>query len=115
MQGRKDEGNRLRALARMFWYFYSILCILFIGVIIADLLLVWGVGFSHGVTLYVNNFGEGFEEQLELLSVIPWITITFFRTVEDAARPGRKKLSLTKEELALFRKWVADERGPKSS
>jgi len=99
----------------MLWYFYSLLSILFIGVILADFLLVWGVGFSDGVTIYVNSFGEGFQEQLELLSVVPWITITFFRTVEDAARPSQKKVKLTADELALFRKWVADVRGQQST
>jgi len=101
----------LTAAGRLVWDFYSVLSILFIGVIIADLLLVWGVGFTNGVTLYVNRFGEGLQEQVELLSVIPWITVTFFRTVEDAARPSRKRVSLTADELALFRRWVAEARG----
>jgi hypothetical protein len=101
-------------VARFVWYVYSVLCVLFIGVILADLLLVWGVGFSDGVTLYVNKLGEGFQEQIELLSTVPWIVVTFFRTVEDAVRPGMMRVRMTSEEWASFKKWLVEMRGRKA-
>jgi len=103
--------SKLAEIGRMIWFFYSLLCIVFIGVIVADLLLIWGVGITNGVTLYVNNFGEGFQEQLELLSLIPWITVTFIRTFEDAAQPSKKRVRLTAQEWAAFKKWLVDVRG----
>jgi hypothetical protein len=99
----------------MLWYFYSILCILFIAILVVDLLLIWGVGFSGGVTIYVNNFGEGFGEQLEFLSLVPWITITLLRTMEDAAQPSKKKIRLTTTEWAAFKKWLVESRGSPDS
>jgi len=105
----------LYAIARALWYFYSVLCVLFVGVLVADFLLVWGIGFSRGVTLYVNHFGEGLQEQLELLSLVPWITVTFIRTVEDAIQPTRKRIKLTAEEWVAFRKWLIEGRSRKPS
>jgi len=102
-------------IARMLWLFYSLLCVLFVGVLIADLLLVWAIGAPNGVTLYVNRFGEGFQEQLQLLSLVPWITVTFIRTLEDAAQPNRKNMKLTVQEWAAFKKWITGVREPRSA
>ena len=99
--------GKLRSMGRAAWYVYSLLCIFFIGVIVVDLLLIWGLGFQHGIILYVNNFGEGFSEQLEFLSMVPWIVVTAIRTVEDAARFEKPKIRLTKEEWAVFRQWLS--------
>jgi hypothetical protein len=92
----------------MLWYFYSVMSILFIGVLIADLLLIWGVGYTQGVLVYVNQGGEGFQEQLEFLSVVPWVTITFFRTFEDALQPSTKNVRMTADEWKAFRQWFND-------
>ena len=107
------EGGRLNAAARLVWDVYSLVCVLFIAVIIVNLLLVWGIGYADGVTLYVNNLGEGVQEQLEILSLVPWVTVTFFRTIEDTARPGRKHVRVTAEERSALRKWLAEKRRQK--
>ncbi len=101
------EMGRLRSAARVAWYVYSLLSIFFIAVIIVDLLLIWGLGFSNGVIIYVNKQGEGFSEQLQILSVVPWIAVTAIRTLEDAVKLEKPKVRLTKEEWTVFKEWLA--------
>lgn len=103
---------KLRSVARAIWYGYSLLCVLFLGVIVADLLLIWRVGFQAGVLIYVNKLGEGYIEQIQIMSVVPWIAVTAVKTVQDAISLEKPKTRLTREEWAAFREWHARNHNP---
>ena len=73
--------SKLRKAAEVFWLYYSAVSGLFLIGVVIDLLYIWYVAYSNGVILYVNKFGEGLEEMVIIVSVLPWLVIVLGRTM----------------------------------
>lgn len=80
----------------MIWLYYSAVSCLFLIGLIIDLLYIWSTAYANGVTIYVNNFGEGNTEMIIFVSLLPWLTVTLGRT-------------LTRIEPSRGRRWLAAE------
>ena len=70
---------------------------LFLIGLLIDLIYVWSVGYSDGVVVYVNKFGEGNVETLIFASTIPWLAITLGRDL-GRVRPSQGRRWFAAEE-----------------
>jgi hypothetical protein len=88
--------SKLRRAAGVIWLYYSAVSCLFLIGLVIDLLYVWSAAYAQGVTIYVNNAGEGNTEMIIFLSLLPWLAVTLGRT-------------LTHIEPSRGRRWLAAE------
>ena len=94
--------SRLRRVAGVVWVYYSAVSALFLIGLVIDLIYIWSIAYNDGVTVYVNNFGEGNIETLIFASTIPWLAITLGRDL------GRVRPSVGRRWLAA-EGWKADQ------
>jgi len=89
--------SRLWRAAEVIWIYYSVVSALFLIGLLIDLIYIWSVAYHDGVTLYVNNFGEGNTETLIFIITIPWLAITLVRDL-GRVRPAEGRRWLAAEE-----------------
>ena len=74
LRSKLGKGTSLQVLGFL-WRFYYLLAPLFLIVLVLDVSYIWIVAMPSGVTLYVNNFGEGPRELVEILLPLPWLIV----------------------------------------